>query len=115
MIILSSFWDISNLVSGNLVITNWSTDNLVNTDCFETFFGTVWKVFLRAFGSHLDYQNQSSIPRVIVQMKFVIVVFLILFMNSLTVSRLEEHCHSLNPIWGVLLVFSRNGDYWVEE
>ena len=66
MIILSSFWDISNLVSGNLVITNWSTDNLVNTDCFETFFGTVWKVFLRTFGSYLDYQNQSSISRVIV-------------------------------------------------
>ena len=31
----------------------------------------VWKVFLRAFGGHLDHQNQSSIPRVIVQMKFV--------------------------------------------
>ena len=34
-------------------------------------FGTVWKVFLRAFGSHLDRWNRSSIPGVMVQMKFV--------------------------------------------
>ena len=33
-------------------------------------FGTVWKVFLRAFGDHLDRQNQSSIPGVMVRMKF---------------------------------------------
>jgi len=37
MIMLSSSWDISDLVSGNLVITDWSADNLVNTDHFETF------------------------------------------------------------------------------
>jgi len=37
MIMLSSSQDISSLVSGNLVIANWSADNLVNTDCFETF------------------------------------------------------------------------------
>ena len=36
-ITLSGSWDISNLVSGNLVITNWSADNSVNTDHFETF------------------------------------------------------------------------------
>jgi len=34
---LSSSQDISDLVSGDLMITNWSADNLVNTDCFETF------------------------------------------------------------------------------
>ena len=33
----SSFQDISNLVSGDLVIANWSADNSVNTDCLETF------------------------------------------------------------------------------
>ena len=37
MIMLSGSWDIGNLVSGNLVITDWSADNLVNTNCFETF------------------------------------------------------------------------------
>jgi len=37
MITLSGSQDISDLVSGNLVITDWSADNLVNTDCFETF------------------------------------------------------------------------------
>jgi len=37
MITLSSSWDISDLVSGDLVITDWSADNSVNTDCFETF------------------------------------------------------------------------------
>ena len=37
MIILSSFRDISGLVSGNLVIIDWSTDNSVNTDHFKTF------------------------------------------------------------------------------
>ena len=36
-IMLSSFWDIGNLVSGDLVITDWSADNSVNTDCFEMF------------------------------------------------------------------------------
>ena len=34
-------------------------------------FSTVWKVFLRAFGGHLDCWNWSSIPGVIVWMKFV--------------------------------------------
>ena len=34
-------------------------------------FGTVWKVFLRAFGGHLDHWNRSSISGVMVQMKFV--------------------------------------------
>jgi len=33
----SNSQDISNLVSGNLVITDWSADNSVNTDCLETF------------------------------------------------------------------------------
>ena len=33
----SSSQDISNLVSGNLVIADWSANNLVNTDCFEMF------------------------------------------------------------------------------
>jgi len=37
---LSGFWDISDLVSGDLVITDWSADNSVNTDCFETFLVT---------------------------------------------------------------------------
>jgi len=37
MIMSSDSWDINNLVSDNLVITNWSADNSVNTDCFETF------------------------------------------------------------------------------
>jgi len=37
MIMLSSSWDIGNLVSGDLVITDWSTDNSVNTDHFEMF------------------------------------------------------------------------------
>jgi len=36
-------------------------------------FGTVRKIFLRAFGGHLDCWNQSSIPGVMVQMKFVTV------------------------------------------
>ena len=34
---LSGSQDIGDLVSGNLVITNWSADNSVNTDCFEMF------------------------------------------------------------------------------
>jgi len=37
MIMLSSSWDIGDLVSGDLVITDWSADNLVNTDRFEMF------------------------------------------------------------------------------
>jgi len=37
MIMLSSSWDISDLVSGDLVIADWSTDNLVNTDHLERF------------------------------------------------------------------------------
>ena len=37
MITLSSFWDISDLVSGDLVIANWSADNSVDTDHLETF------------------------------------------------------------------------------
>jgi len=37
MITLSGSQGIGDLVSGDLVITDWSTDNLVNTDCFETF------------------------------------------------------------------------------
>ena len=37
MIMLSSFQDISNLVSYDLVIADWSTDNLVNTDCLKMF------------------------------------------------------------------------------
>jgi len=36
-ITLSGSWDIGDLVSGNLVITDWSTDSSVNTDSFETF------------------------------------------------------------------------------
>ena len=36
-ITLSSSWDIGNLVSGDLVITDWSADNLVSTDYFEMF------------------------------------------------------------------------------
>ena len=37
MIISSSSQDISNLVSNNLVIADWSADNSVNTDHLETF------------------------------------------------------------------------------
>jgi len=37
MIMLSSSQDISDLVSGNLVIIDWSADNSMNTDRFETF------------------------------------------------------------------------------
>jgi len=37
MITLSSSWDIGDLVSGDLVITDWSADNSVNTDYFEMF------------------------------------------------------------------------------
>ena len=36
-ITLSGSRDISDLVSSDLVITDWSADNSVNTDCFETF------------------------------------------------------------------------------
>jgi len=36
-IMLSSSWDIGDLVSGDLVIANWSADNLMNTDWFEMF------------------------------------------------------------------------------
>jgi len=36
-ITLSGFQDISNLVSCDLVIADWSADNSVNTDCLETF------------------------------------------------------------------------------
>ena len=35
MITSSGSQDISNLVSGDLVITDWSADNSVNTDCLE--------------------------------------------------------------------------------
>ena len=51
MIMLSSSWDIGKFL--------WD------------IFGTIWKIILRASGGHLDCQNQSSIPRVMVQMKFV--------------------------------------------
>ena len=54
---LSSSQDIDNLVSGDLVITDWSANNLVNTDHFETFLVLFWKVFLRAFIGYLDHQN----------------------------------------------------------
>ena len=37
-IMLSSSWDIGDLVSGDLVIANWSADNLMNTDWFGMFF-----------------------------------------------------------------------------
>jgi len=37
MIMSSGSWDISDLVSGDLMITDWSADNSVNTDCFEMF------------------------------------------------------------------------------
>ena len=37
MIMLSGSWDIGDLVSGDLVIIDWSADNSVNTDHFETF------------------------------------------------------------------------------
>ena len=37
MITSSSFQNISDLVFGNLVIPNWSANNLVNTDHFEMF------------------------------------------------------------------------------
>ena len=33
----SSFQDINDLVFNNLVIANWFTDNLVNTDYFKMF------------------------------------------------------------------------------
>jgi len=36
-IMLSGSWDIGDLVSGDLVITDWSADSLVNTDLFEMF------------------------------------------------------------------------------
>jgi len=36
-IMLSDSQDIGDLVSGNLVITDWSADNSMNTDRFETF------------------------------------------------------------------------------
>jgi len=36
-IISSGSQDISDLVSGDLVIANWSANNSVNTDCLETF------------------------------------------------------------------------------
>ena len=36
-ITLSGSQDIGDLVSGDLVITNWSADNSVNTDHFEMF------------------------------------------------------------------------------
>ena len=35
-------------------------------------FGTIWKVFLRNFDGHLDSWNWSSIPRVMVWIKFMI-------------------------------------------
>jgi len=66
-IMLSSSQDIGDLVSGDLVITNWSAEYWLLWDIFDT----VWKVFLRAFSGHLDCWNQSSIPRVMVWMKFV--------------------------------------------
>ena len=34
---LSGSWDISDLVSGNLEIADWSTDNSMNTNRFEMF------------------------------------------------------------------------------
>ena len=70
-ITLSSSWDISDLVSGDLVITDWSADNFSEYWLLWDVFGTVWKVFLRAFGGHLDCQNWSRIPGAMVKMKFV--------------------------------------------
>jgi len=37
MITSSGSWDIGDLVSGILVIIDWSADNSMNTDCFEMF------------------------------------------------------------------------------
>jgi len=37
MIMLSNSQDIGDLVSGNLVIANWSADNSVNTGHLEIF------------------------------------------------------------------------------
>jgi len=37
MIMLSGSWDIGDLVSGDLVVTDWSADNSMNTDRFEMF------------------------------------------------------------------------------
>ena len=45
MITLSGSWDIGDLVSGNLVITDWSADNSVNTDLFETFLVLLERFF----------------------------------------------------------------------
>ena len=73
MITSSSSQNISDLVFGNLVIPNWSANNLVNTDHFEI----IQKIFLRDFSGHLDHWNWSSIPRVIVPMKFVTLSFLL--------------------------------------
>jgi len=88
MITLSSSWDISDLVSGDLVITDWSADNLVNTDHFEMFLVPLGRSFLRAFSGHLDHRNWSSIPGVMVQMKFVTllihILYLFLFIKSHT-------------------------------
>ena len=60
-------------------------------------FGTVWKVFLRAFSGCLDCQNQSSIPGVMVQMKFVTLPMCYL---SLPPCKTLEYVHQLmKPLW----------------
>ena len=48
LIMLSGSWDIGNLVSGDLVITDWSADNSVNTDFFETFL-VLFERFFKGF------------------------------------------------------------------
>ena len=60
----------------------------MNTDHFEMFLVPLGRSFLRAFSGHLDHRNWSSIPGVMVQMKFVTllihILYLFLFIKSHT-------------------------------
>ena len=47
MIISSSSQDINNLVSYDLVIANWSADNLVNTNYLEIFLVLLKRSFYK--------------------------------------------------------------------
>ena len=59
-------------MSSDFVITDWSADNSVKYWLPWDIFGTIWKVFLSAFGGHLDHWNQLSIPGAMVWIKFII-------------------------------------------
>jgi len=63
-------------------------------------FDTIWKVFLRAFGGHLDCWNWSSISRVMVWIKFVTLLSLLVWAplrSYLIFGKLWRYSYSFSP------------------